>query len=125
MTELKREAIKMVRDYIKKDYKNKDCCFICGKTDTLELHHIYSLSELFNSWLDKNNIRINNTVEQLIELRSLFAEDNYQALSNDNLYTLCKKHHVQLHNIYGQRYSNNMAPKIKNWIQIQKEKHGD
>ena len=125
MAELKREAIKMVRDYIKKDYKSRDYCFICGNTETLDLHHLYSLSELFNTWLDKNKIRLDNTVEQITALRVLFAKENEAALSADNLYTLCKKHHVQLHSIYGQRYSNNMAPKIKNWLQIQKDKHGN
>lgn len=125
MAELKREAVKMVRDYIKKDYKSKDCCFICGKTDTLELHHLYSLSELYNSWIDNNNIKVNDTVEQMMSLRVIFARDNAETLSNDNLYTLCSDHHKRLHNIYGQTYPNFMAPKIKNWIQIQKDKHGN
>lgn len=122
MAELKREVIKMVRDYLKKNYKSRDCCYICGKTDTLELHHLYSVSELFNVWLDKNNIRINNTVEQMLELRVIFAADNAASLSNDNLYSLCEHHHRRLHNLYGQRYSNAMVPKVRTWIEIQKSK---
>ena len=59
-----------------------------------------------------------------MSLRVDFAEDEKEALSNDNLYTLCKKHHVRLHNLYGQRYSNHLVPKIKNWLEIQREKHG-
>ena len=38
MNTLKRFPIKYIRDYIKKEYKIKDKCFICGDTHTLELH---------------------------------------------------------------------------------------
>jgi len=37
---------------------------------------------------------------------------------------LCSMHHKQLHSIYGQTYSNHLAPKIKNWLEIQKAKNG-
>ncbi len=124
MAELKREAIKMVRDFIKKDYKARDCCYICGSTSNIELHHLFGVSELFNTWLDKNKIRLDNTVEQMLELRVQFSIDCAEALDNTNLYSLCSKHHKILHSIYGQRYSNNMAPKVKNWLELQKVKNG-
>jgi 5-methylcytosine-specific restriction endonuclease McrA len=123
MSDLKREVIKMVRDFIKKDYKIRDCCYICGSTTQLDLHHIFSLSELFNTWVDKNKIKLNNTEEQIKELRVTFATECADRLSNDNLYTLCKIHHLHLHNIYGQRYSNHMAIKVRNWIELQRTKH--
>ena len=123
MAELKREVIKMVRDFIKKDYKPKECCYICGSLDSIELHHLYGVSELFNTWVEKNKIRLDNTVEQIKELRVTFAQDNAEALGNDNLYNLCKKHHTNLHSIYGQRYSNSMGLKVKNWIEIQRSKY--
>ena len=41
-----------------------------------------------------------------------------------NLFTLCYKHHKQLHTLYGQTYSNHLAPKIKNWLDIQRMKNG-
>lgn len=125
MAELERFTIKYVRDYIKKDYKVRDFCYICNSTEHLELHHLYGVSELFNNWLDKNKIKLNDTVEQIKELRILFAKDCAEALSNSNLYTLCKNHHLRLHNIYSQRYANSMAPKVKNWIEIQKAKYGN
>ena len=125
MAELKREAVKMVRDFIKKDYKAKDCCYICGSIEKLELHHLFSLSQLFNTWIDRNKIRLNNTVEQLKELRVVFAQDNTEALGNDNLFTLCDKHHKQLHNLYGQKYSNHLVSKIRNWLETQKAKNGN
>ena len=124
MTQLKRIPVKWVRDFIKKDYKARDFCFVCGATGNLELHHIYSLSELFNEWCDSKGITEIKTQAEILTYRVEFAEDYADKLSNDNLYTLCSIHHKQLHNIYGQRYSNSLVPKIKNWLNIQKEKHG-
>ncbi len=40
MDVLKRFPIKYVRDYIKKDYKVRDKCYICGSKDDLELIHL-------------------------------------------------------------------------------------
>ena len=124
MTEFKRELVKYIRDYIKKDYKLRDCCYVCGSTSNLELHHLYSVSELFTKWRDKNAIRDINTVDEIKTLRITFAKDCEVELSNDNLYTLCGDHHKRLHNIYGQTYVNTLAPKIKNWLEVQKSKHG-
>lgn len=125
MTKLKRLPIKYIRDFIKKDYKTRDYCYICGSTEYLELHHIYSVSELFNAWLAEQSIHTIDTEEQIFEYRVRFSKDCYEKLSSDNLYTLCSTHHKRLHNIYGQRYGNHLAPKIINWLKIQKEKHGN
>lgn len=125
MTELKRLPLKYIRDYIKKDYKLKDKCYICGCEHRLELHHLYSISELFNNWCDKKGIRQITTEEAMLELRVLFAKDCEEALSADNLYTLCYDHHKRLHTLYGQRYGNHLSTKIKKWLEIQREKHGN
>jgi hypothetical protein len=122
MSDLSRLPVKIVRDYIKKDYKLRDCCYICGSTQLLELHHLYSVSELFNAWCAKNKIRSFESDEHVKQLRIRFAEDNKAYLSNDNLYTLCSAHHKRLHNLYGQSYPNHMSPKIKAWLDIQKNK---
>ena len=124
MSDLKRIPIKYIRDYIKKDYKLKDCCYICGSTEKLELHHIYSISQLFEEWCLKHKIKEIDTIDTIKDLRVRFYADEFDRLSNNNLYTLCKIHHERLHNIYGQRYSNHIAVKIINWLSIQKEKHG-
>jgi 5-methylcytosine-specific restriction endonuclease McrA len=124
MADLKRIPIKYIRDYIKKDYKIRDECYICKSTESLELHHIYSISQLFETWCIKNKISEVISVDAIKELRVRFYEDEYDSLNNDNLYTLCKSHHERLHNIYGQRYSNHVAPKIINWLEIQREKNG-
>ncbi len=57
MDVLKRFPIKYVRDYIKKDYKIRDKCFICGSKDNLELHHLYSLSQLWEAWCREHNLK--------------------------------------------------------------------
>ena len=102
MDVLKRFPIKYVRDYIKKDYKVRDKCYICGSKDDLELHHLYSLSQLWQKWCIANN--------------------NSKYLNNKNLYTLCRMHHSKLHTLYGQNYSNHLVPKVKKWLDIQKDK---
>lgn len=124
MTTLRRIPIKYIRDYIKKDYKLRDECYICKCKDNLELHHMYSISQLFENWCNKNNIREVTSVDSIKEIRIKFYEDEFARLSNDNLYTLCKTHHERLHNIYGQRYDNFIAPKIIKWIELQREKNG-
>lgn len=124
MSELKRFPIKYIRDFIKKDYKLRDECYICGSNDNLELHHLMSVSELFNNWCEKNKIYTISSVDVIKEYRQRFAYDCKEELSHDNLFTLCSKHHKQLHSIYGQRYSNHLASKVKNWLNIQKAKNG-
>lgn len=124
MAELKREHVKYIRDYIKKDYKLRDCCYICGSINELELHHLYSVSELFRLWCQKNSIPEITTVEEITWHRVVFAQDYAEELSHNNLLTLCGFHHKRLHNLYGQTYANNMVPKIKKWLDIQKEKNG-
>lgn len=125
MAELKRELVKYIRDFIKKDYVGQDSCYICGGKDKLELHHLYGLSELFNTWCEKNAISDITSAEEITKLRVRFAEDLKDKLSNDYLYTLCKQHHTRLHSIYGQRYSNSKTPKILRWLDIQRDKNGN
>ena len=124
MNQLKRFPIKYIRDFIKKDYKLRDECFICGSKEKLELHHLLSISELFNKWCFKNKINAIDDVDYIKKLRIEFAKDCEEELSHKHLFTLCSLHHKQLHSIYGQTYSNHLAPKIKNWLEIQKAKNG-
>lgn len=124
MKKLTRLPVKWIRDGIKSSYKEKGPCYICGATENIELHHIYSISELWNNWLIQNKITIVSD-QDVLDNRSKFEEDNWEYLNNSNLYSLCKKHHTTLHRIYGKSYSNYMAPKIINWMNLQKQKHGD
>ena len=124
MNTLKRFPVKYIRDYIKKDYKLRDKCYICSSTVKLELHHLYSVSQLFEKWCMLNNIKHIEDVNVIEELRVKFADDCKDDLGHDNLLTLCDVHHKQLHNLYGQKYANNLVPKIKNWLETQKAKNG-
>ena len=120
---LKRIPIKYIRDYIKKEYKYDESCYICGSKEKLELHHIYSISELFHHWCKENKIDRIDDVEYIKSIRIKFKEDYKEYLDNTNLYTLCNFHHSLLHNLYGQVYPISFDKKIINWINIQKEKH--
>jgi 5-methylcytosine-specific restriction endonuclease McrA len=120
MSDLKRLPVKYLRDYIKKDYKIKDKCFICGSTSELELHHLFSVSELFERWCVKNKIKAVESVDTMLTLRVSFAEDCKEELSSENLYTLCTSHHKRLHFLFGKSYSNYTALKVKDWLNTQK-----
>jgi hypothetical protein len=121
---LTRLPVKWVRDSIKSKYKEKEPCFICGSEIDIELHHLYSVSELWNVWLRENRITI-SCDQDVIANRSRFEQDNADKLSNDNLFSLCKPHHLKLHQIYGKSYSNYMGDRVRSWIQKQQEKNGD
>ena len=123
MSNLRRIPIKYIRDYIKKDYKPRDECYVCKCKNKLELHHMYSISQLFEVWCSKNAISEVDSVDVIKDIRVKFYNDEFDKLNNENLYTLCKVHHERLHNIYGQRYTNNMAPKIIKWLELQREKN--
>ena len=61
----------------------------------------------------------------MTEVRLSFIDEHQEELSNENLFTLCERHHDQLHNIYGQRYSNRIVPKVLRWVEIQRNKFLD
>lgn len=115
---LKRDPVKYIRDKMKRKYKSKEPCFICGSETDVELHHLYSVAELWNNWVRKNKITI-TCDEDVLALRETFEQEHEEQLSNDNLYSLCKTHHLKLHSIYGQSYSNFMAKRVKAWLERQ------
>ena len=84
MDVLKRFPIKYVRDYIKKDYKIRDECFICGSKDNLELHHLYSLSQLWEAWCREHNLKKVESVEIIKQLRITFADENKRHVEPEN-----------------------------------------
>jgi hypothetical protein len=118
----KRDPIKFVRDKAKARYEKGTECYICGSTDTLDFHHFYSLTPLFNKWLKENKIEI-NTDEDVLAVRDRFIAEHPRELYEEAR-TLCHKHHLQLHSIYGKYPALVTAPKQKRWVEIQREKHG-
>lgn len=115
MKNFKREPVKTVRDGMKSDYKDREPCYICGSTDQIELHHLYCVSELWNEWTKKNNIVVTSDSE-VRERREEFMKAYEVELSNDNLYSLCKKHHTKLHQLFGKSYSSYFTPKVMTWL---------
>lgn len=116
-----RIPIKWVRDRAKAAYDKKDSCYICGTTEDLELHHTHSLTLLLNDWAEKKSYDI-STDEGILAVRDEFIE-TYHTEIYDLVYTLCNKHHVKLHGIYGKAPTILSASKQGNWIEIQKTKY--
>ena len=115
-----RIPVKWVRDKAKGAYIKKDTCAICDTEQDLELHHTHSITLLLNAWSDKNNFDI-TTDEGILAVRDQFIEEHRKQLYDD-VYTLCNKHHVALHAVYGKTPSNLSATKQGNWIAKQKAK---
>src|SRR5665648_521208 len=94
-----RIPVKWVRDRAKAAYDKKDHCYICNALEDLELHHTHSITLLLNAWSDRKSYDI-STDEGILAVRDEFISD-YRKEIYDDVYTLCNKHHVNLHGIYG------------------------
>lgn len=115
-----RIPVKWVRDRAKAAYDKKDVCYICNTKDELELHHTHSITLLLNAWADRKSYDI-STDEGILAVRDEFISDYHKEIYDD-VFTLCNKHHVKLHGIYGKAPSLASAPKQGSWIEIQKSK---
>ena len=117
---LKRDLVKYVRDKAKSRYKKASACYICGSTEQLDFHHFYGLTELLETWIKEKNIII-ETEQDILELRESFIDENKTKLYK-NTVTLCHKHHLRLHSIYGKRPKLITAEKQQKWVEIQRDK---
>lgn len=115
-----RIPVKWVRDRAKAAYVKKDVCFICGTSHDLELHHLHSITVLLNRWSDQKNYDI-STDDGILAVRDEFIEEHKVELY-DMVYTLCNKHHVALHSVYGKAPSPTSVDKQRMWIEKQKAK---
>lgn len=117
----KRSKEKWVRDRAKGAYEKASCCFICGATEPLDLHHYNSVTNLLEKWAKEKGYDI-STDEKIVTVRDEFIEDHkiemYQKVA-----TLCKKHHQALHSIYGAKPALATADKQERWVKKQKEKY--
>jgi 5-methylcytosine-specific restriction endonuclease McrA len=116
----KRIAVKWVRDKAKKAYEKETECFICGTQVELELHHTHSITLLLEAWAKRKGYDI-STDDGIIAVRDEFIEEHKQELY-DEVYTLCNKHHVALHTVYGKIPQPGSESKQEHWINIQKSK---
>lgn len=115
-----RIPVKWVRDKAKKAYDKQDHCYICGTNIDLELHHTHSITILLEDWADRMGYDI-STDDGILAVRDEFIETYHKELYED-VYTLCNKHHVMLHGVYGKKPSTYSATKQGNWIERQKQK---
>lgn len=120
-TDNKRIPVKWVRDRAKAAYEKKECCYVCGTKDDLELHHLHSVTILLNNWSEKNGYDI-TTDKGILEVRDQFISEHHKELY-DMVYTLCNQHHVKLHGVYGKAPSPTSVDKQARWIEIQKTKY--
>lgn len=117
----KRIPVKWVRDRAKAAYDKKPNCFICDTTQDLELHHLHSITILLETWAARKNYDI-STDEGILAVRDEFIQEHKVELY-DKVYTLCNRHHVALHSIYGKAPAVGSEPKQQRWIELQREKH--
>ena len=115
-----RIPVKWVRDRAKAAYDKKDHCYICNTEEELELHHLTSITLLLNAWAERKSYDI-STDEGILAVRDEFIADHHKEIYDD-VYTLCNKHHIKLHGVYGKIPTSATAPKQRRWIDIQKTK---
>jgi 5-methylcytosine-specific restriction endonuclease McrA len=115
-----RIPVKWVRDKAKAAYDKKEFCYICGTHEDLELHHTHSVTLLLNAWAARKSYDI-STDEGICAVRDEFISEHHTQLYDD-VYTLCNKHHVALHGVYGKAPALISAVRQKNWVEIQKTK---
>lgn len=115
-----RIPVKWVRDKAKAAYEKKGSCHICGTAQDLELHHLHSVTVLLNRWADRKGYDI-STDDGILAVRDEFIEEHKVELY-DLVYTLCNRHHVGLHAVYGKAPAPGSEQRQQNWIEKQKAK---
>lgn len=116
----KRIPVKWIRDGAKSAYEKQGCCHICGSDQDLELHHTHSITLLLERWVEAKGYDI-STDEAVLEIREQFIEEHRDEIYRD-VYTLCNRHHVQLHGVYGKAPALHTAKLQVSWIEKQREK---
>lgn len=116
----KRISCKWVRDKAKAAYVKKEFCHICGSDKDLELHHLHSITILLETWAHNKGYDI-STDEGILAVRDEFIEQHHIELY-DQVVTLCNRHHVALHSIYGKAPTPSSVPKQEKWLETQKAK---
>lgn len=116
-----RTNVKWVRDKAKAAYTKQEFCYICSCREDLELHHTNSVSLLLDKWALKKGYDI-STDPGVIAVREEFILEHQKELYDD-VYTLCNKHHVKLHSLYGKAPALSTSDKQAKWIEIQRAKY--
>jgi hypothetical protein len=113
-------AVKWIRDGAKAAYEKQSACFICSSAVDLELHHTNSLTLLLEKWAKEHNHDISSD-EAVLAIRDQFI-DAHRSEIYDLVFTLCNKHHVALHRVFGKAPALHTSDKQCRWIEKQKAK---
>ncbi len=119
----KRIPVKWVRDRAKAAYEKKTQCCVCGDTTDLELHHLHSVTILLDKWSQAKGYDI-STDEGIVAVRDEFIDEHRVELY-EQVYTLCNRHHVALHGVYGKAPRPGSEPKQAHWIETQRAKYSN
>ena len=115
-----RIPVKWVRDRAKAAYDKKDTCCICGAEDDLELHHFNSITLLLEKWASAKKYDI-STDDGILAVRDEFIAEHNSELY-EQVRTLCNKHHVALHRVFGKAPPMNSTARQERWVGIQQDK---
>lgn len=115
-----RIPVKWVRDRAKAAYEKQPNCYVCGTSEDLELHHLHSVTVLLNTWSKRKGYNI-STDEGILAVRDEFIAEHKVELY-DLVYTLCNRHHVALHGVYGKTPAPGSEERQKRWLEKQKAK---
>lgn len=118
--QLKRQAVKYIRDKAKSKYNKTGVCEICGSSDAVDFHHYNSVTGLFEAWCKAHSY----SDDDVLAIRDKFIEEHQDEMYNQCV-NLCHKHHEALHKLYGKKPSVSTASKQANWVEIQRKKHED
>lgn len=112
---MKRAPVKYIRDRAKGAYVKAGNCYICGSVERLDLHHYSSITQLFNRWSRGRD------VSDILACRDEFI-DAHRVELYDEVVTLCHKHHLELHSVYGVKPLLSSAPAQRAWVERKRAK---
>jgi hypothetical protein len=78
------------------------------------------VTELLERWIKQKNLTI-NSAEDMMDMRDEFIEFHHKEIYDDTV-TLCHRHHLKLHSIYGKRPTLATAQKQERWVDKRREK---
>jgi 5-methylcytosine-specific restriction endonuclease McrA len=116
----KRIPVKWIRDRAKGAYQKQSQCWVCGTNQDLELHHTHSITLLLERWCQLQGIQL-DTDDEVLRVRDQFIEEHQRELY-ELVYTLCNRHHVRLHQIFGKAPGLGTASKQQSWLELQRQK---
>lgn len=116
----KRDAISIMRDGIKAQYKRGCQCAICDTSENLELHHYSTVALLVKNFAKEFQLDFTDE-EVVLSNRDKFYQQHWHELVEDTV-TLCVLHHQLLHKVYTKEPPLFSAKKQKAWVEKQREK---